>query len=127
MEDEAPASSSVATTWLPIRRATSTSPRHTPAHACNVFFLRVSAPWKKTRACRGQKADRSMVTVLNLGTATGSLQSVNVSGASYQLAGAPAATAPLQPGQQVSFNVVFTPQAAGSSQGSLSLTLNNGI
>ncbi|HYW46538.1 MAG TPA: choice-of-anchor D domain-containing protein [Bryobacteraceae bacterium] len=65
------------------------------------------------------------VTILNRGTATGSLQSAAVSGASYQLVGSPA-PAQVQPGQQASFNVVFTPQATGSGVGLLTLTLNTG-
>ena len=63
---------------------------------------------------------QAVVSVLNQGTATGSLQSVAVTGAAFQLSGSPA-PAQLQPGQQSSFNVAFAPQATGGNQGLLTL------
>jgi len=44
---------------------------HTPAHAFNVSF-RVSAPWKRTKACRGQKA-----TVMTQNAAASSFCPIN--------------------------------------------------
>jgi hypothetical protein len=67
---------------------------------------------------------QAVVSVLNGGTATGSLQSVSVSGSAFQLT-ASAAPVQLQPGQQASFSVVFTPQATGGSQGLLTVGLGS--
>jgi hypothetical protein len=63
---------------------------------------------------------QAVITVLNRGTAAASLQSINVSGSTFQLNGSPAPIQ-LQPGQQASFNVTFAPQAMGGSQGLLAL------
>jgi len=65
---------------------------------------------------------QAVVSVLNRGTAAGSLQSVTLTGSAFQLSGS-TAPAQLQPGQQASFNVAFTPQATGGSQGLLTLGL----
>ena len=65
---------------------------------------------------------QAVVTVLNRGSASGSLQSVTVSGSAFQLSGSPAPT-PLQPGQQASFTVTFSPQSTGAGQGLLTLGL----
>jgi hypothetical protein len=64
----------------------------------------------------------AVVTVLNRGSAAGTLQSVTLSGPSFQLANSPA-PANLPPGSQVSFNVVFSPATSGGSQGLLVLGL----
>ena len=68
---------------------------------------------------------QAVVSVLNGGTAVGSLQSVTLSGAAFQLTASPAPVK-LQPGQQASFNVAFTPQATGGTQGLLTLGLASG-
>lgn len=67
----------------------------------------------------------AVVNVLNAGTATTTLQSVSLSGSAFQLTGSPA---PIQlgPSQQVSLNVVFTPQTFGGTQGALVLAITNG-
>jgi hypothetical protein len=66
----------------------------------------------------------AVVTVTNAGSATGTLQTVSSSGSAFQVTGSPA---PIQlvPGQQTSFNVVFTPPTAGAAQGSLVLGFTN--
>lgn len=64
------------------------------------------------------------LTILNAGGLTGTLQSVTLSGAAYQLGNAPSTPLPLPPGQQVSFNVNFAPQNTGGSLGILVLNLN---
>ena len=69
-------------------------------------------------------AATATVTVMNRGTAAGSLQSVTVSGASYKLTSSPAPVQ-LQPAQQASFDVVFTP-SIGAGQGLLTLEFSNG-
>ncbi len=66
----------------------------------------------------------AVMTVLNLGTATGSVQSVTLSGSAFQLSGSTAPTQ-LAPGQQTSFNVTFAPQAVGTNQGLLVVGLSN--
>ncbi|MBZ5621852.1 MAG: choice-of-anchor D domain-containing protein [Acidobacteriia bacterium] len=67
----------------------------------------------------------AVVNILNRGSAAGSLQSVTLSGADYQVTGSTApATVPA--GQQVSFTVVFTPHATVTSSGLLTVGLNNG-
>src|SRR5581483_7312667 len=62
------------------------------------------------------------INVQNSGTAATLLQSIGLTGSGFQLT---SGTAPIQlnPGQQTSFNVVFTPQTAGATQGSLVLGL----
>lgn len=67
----------------------------------------------------------AVVNVLNRGSATGSLQSVSVTGADYQVTGSPA-PASVPAGQQVSFTVVFTPHATVTSSGLLTVGLNGG-
>ncbi len=66
----------------------------------------------------------AVVNVLNAGVASSALQSVGLSGSGFQLTGSPA---PIQlgAGQQASFNVVFTPQTAGTAQATLVLGLAN--
>jgi hypothetical protein len=64
------------------------------------------------------------LTILNTGGLAGTLQSVTLSGAAYQLSGTPTTPLSLPPGQQVSFNVSFAPQSAGGSLGLLVLSLN---
>ena len=64
----------------------------------------------------------AVVSVLNSGTAPTSLQSIGFTGAAFQLTSSPAPIQ-LNPGQQTSFNVVYTPQAAGTTQGTLVLGL----
>ena len=66
----------------------------------------------------------AVVNVLNTGSAPGSVQSVSVSGADYQVAGS---TTPITvpAGQQVSFTVVFTPHAAITSSGLLTVGLGS--
>ena len=66
----------------------------------------------------------AVVNVLNRGSAAGSLQSVAVNGADYQITGSTVPTA-VPAGQQVSFNVVFTPHANGTSSGLLTVGTNN--
>ncbi len=65
-------------------------------------------------------------TVANRGSAAGALQSVTIAGAGFQVSGSPAPVQ-LSSGQTASFNVVFTPQAAGGSQGTLSLAINGSV
>ena len=64
----------------------------------------------------------AVVNVLNSGTAATSLQSVGLTGSAFQLTGSPTPIQ-LSPGQQTSFNVLFTPQAGGITQGTLVLGL----
>jgi hypothetical protein len=66
----------------------------------------------------------AVVTVLNAGSATNTLQTISLSGSAFQVTGSPA---PIQlgPGQQTSFNVVFTAQTSGAAQGSLALGFTN--
>ena len=66
----------------------------------------------------------AVVNILNLGTAPGTVQSVTLSGPVFQLGGNPAPIT-LQPGQQSSFNVTFSPQSAGANQGLLVVGLGN--
>lgn len=61
------------------------------------------------------------VNILNSGSGAGSLGSVSVTGAAFQVSNSPA-PASIPAGQQISVTVLFVPQAAGSSQGSLTLT-----
>jgi len=60
------------------------------------------------------------LNILNSGSANGLLSSVAVSGTAFQLSSSPAPVA-IPPGQQVSLNVAFAPQASGGSQGLLTL------
>jgi hypothetical protein len=64
------------------------------------------------------------VNVFNRGSLAGLVQAVALAGTGYQLIGAPGSML-LQPGQQLSFNVAFTPQTTGSSQATLTIALNN--
>jgi hypothetical protein len=66
----------------------------------------------------------AVVNVLNRGSAAGSLQSVSLTGADFQVAG-PTMPATVPTGQQLSFNVVFTPRAAATSSGLLTVGLSN--
>jgi hypothetical protein len=66
----------------------------------------------------------AVISVFNRGTAKGTLRSVTLSGSSFQLSGS-SAPVDLAPGQQSVFNVTFTPTAAGSVQGLLTLQLTN--
>jgi len=66
----------------------------------------------------------AVVNILNAGSAAGSVQSLSVSGADYQIAGG-TTPATIQPGQQISFNLVFTPHAAATSSGVLTVGLGN--
>ena len=61
------------------------------------------------------------VNILNSGSGAGSLSSVGVTGAAFQVSNSPAPVS-IPAGQQISVTVLFVPQAAGSSQGSLTLT-----
>ena len=67
----------------------------------------------------------AVVNISNRGSAAGSLQSVSVTGADYQVTGSTAPAA-VPPGQQASFNVVYTPHAAVTSSGLLTVGVNNG-
>ena len=64
----------------------------------------------------------AVVSILNRGSAPASVQSISVTGSSFALSGS---QAPIQlpPGSQTSFNVTFTPKAAGGNQGLLVLGL----
>jgi hypothetical protein len=66
----------------------------------------------------------AIASVVNTGSATGTLQTVGSTGSGFLVTGSPA---PIQlvPGQQATFNVVFTPQTSGASQGSLVLGFTN--
>lgn len=66
----------------------------------------------------------AVVNILNRGSAAGSLQSVGLTGADFQVTGA-TTPATVAAGQQVSFNLVFTPHAAVTSSGLLTVGLNN--
>jgi hypothetical protein len=66
----------------------------------------------------------AVVTVTNTGSATSTLQTVSLSGSAFQVTGSPAPVQ-LGPGQQTSFNVVFTPQTGGAAQASLVLGFTN--
>lgn len=66
----------------------------------------------------------AVVNLFNRGSAAGSLQSVAVSGADYQVTGTTTAT--VGAGQQISFSVVFTPHTNGTSSGLLTVATNNG-
>jgi hypothetical protein len=66
----------------------------------------------------------AVVNILNRGSAAGSLQSIAISGADYQVTGSTAPAA-VPAGQQLSFNVVFTPHANGTSSGLLTVGTNN--
>src|ERR1039457_4275013 len=67
----------------------------------------------------------AVVNISNRGSAAGSLQSVSVTDADYQVTGSTAPAA-VPPGQQASFNVVYTPHAAVTSSGLLTVGVNNG-
>ena len=79
----------------------------------------------------GSKATKN-VTVTSTGTAPATITGGSVTGADYAAtyAGVPVAklSAPLtlQPGQKVTFDVVFNPAKAGSSNGQLSLATDTG-
>jgi len=64
------------------------------------------------------------VTVTNAGSATSTLQTVSLSSSAFQVTGSPT-NIQLVPGQQASFNVVFTPQTGGAAQGSLVVGFTN--
>jgi Abnormal spindle-like microcephaly-assoc'd, ASPM-SPD-2-Hydin len=66
----------------------------------------------------------AVVTVVNSGSATGTLQTVASTGSGFLVTGI-APPAQLIPGQQTSFNVVFTAQSSGAAQGSLVLGFTN--
>jgi len=67
----------------------------------------------------------AILNISNRGSAAGSLQSINLSSADYQLTGPPL-PAVVQPGQQLSFNIVFTPHVPGPSSALLTVALNTG-
>jgi hypothetical protein len=67
----------------------------------------------------------AVVNIVNHGSATSSLQSVSLTGVDYQVTGSTLPAA-VSVGQQVSFNVVFTPHAAATSPGSLTVGWNSG-
>jgi hypothetical protein len=67
----------------------------------------------------------AVVNILNRGSAAASLQSVAVTGIDYQVTDSTAPVA-VPVGQQVSFNVVFTPHAVVTSSGLLTVALNSG-
>src|SRR5215831_9982715 len=60
----------------------------------------------------------AVISVLNRGTATGSVRSVSLSGSGFQLTASPAPV-DLAPGQVTAFNVVFTPVTTGGALGVL--------
>ena len=66
----------------------------------------------------------AVVNVMNFGAIAGALQSITVSGPAFQLSDAPAMPAQIDPGQQLSFHVTFTPQSTGGSLGLLTVSLN---
>jgi hypothetical protein len=66
----------------------------------------------------------AVINVMNFGAIAGTLQSIGVSGPAFQLSGVPAMPAQIDPGQQLSFRLTFTPQSTGGSQGLLSVNLN---
>jgi len=66
----------------------------------------------------------AVVTVVNSGSATGTLQTVGASGSSFLVTGSPAPIV-LAAGQQATFNVVFTAQTSGAAQGSLVVGFTN--
>ena len=67
----------------------------------------------------------AVINVSNSGSATGSLLSTSLTGSDFQIVNSPA-PATLTPGQQVTFTVVYTPHAASSSSGLLTVSLSNG-
>ena len=67
----------------------------------------------------------AVVTVLNSGSASGSLSSASVSGSDFQIINSSTPTS-IAPGQQVSITVQFTPHSSSTSSGILTLSLNNG-
>ncbi len=64
----------------------------------------------------------AVINILNRGSAPGSLASVTASGADFQVTGSPA-PASVPAGQQVSFTLVYTPHAGGTSAGLLTVGL----
>lgn len=66
----------------------------------------------------------AVVSILNSGSASASLQSLSISGTGFQITNSPAPFL-LNPSQQTSFNVVFNPQTSGAAQGSVVLGLTN--
>jgi len=66
----------------------------------------------------------AVVTVTNAGSTTSTLQTITSSGSAFQVTGSPGSIQ-LVPGQQTSFNVVFTAQTSGAAQGSLVLGFTN--
>jgi hypothetical protein len=66
----------------------------------------------------------AVVTVTNAGSTTSTLQTITSSGSAFQVTGSPGSIQ-LVPGQQASFNVVFTAQTSGAAQGSLVLGFTN--
>jgi len=57
------------------------------------------------------------ITVLNQGAGAGSITGIVVSGAGFQLTGAPLLPAAIAPGQNVKFGIVFTPTQATTYNG----------
>jgi hypothetical protein len=92
-----------------------------PAGAATALAANGVIPFPSTTL--GASAN-AVVTVTNAGSATSTLQTVSLSGSAFQVTSSPA---PIQlgPGQQASFNIVFTPQTGGIAQASLVLGFTN--
>lgn len=68
----------------------------------------------------------AVVVVGNRGNASGSLNSVIVSGSAFQLTGLPPLPATLDSGKQLNLGVIFAPTQAGTYTGTLSLGFSDG-
>jgi hypothetical protein len=66
----------------------------------------------------------AVINILNSGSASSSLPSIALSGSDYQITGSTPTM--VLAGQQVSLTVVFTPHAAGTSSGVVTVNLSNG-
>ncbi len=66
------------------------------------------------------------ITISNQGTGSGTVTSVSVGGAAFQLSGLPALPATVAAGQSLHFNVLFAPTQSGTFSGTLLINLSGG-
>jgi hypothetical protein len=65
------------------------------------------------------------ITIINQGTASGTVNALTVSGAGFQVSNTTALPAPVGVGQTFRFGIVFTPTQAGPFTGSFNISLSN--
>lgn len=68
----------------------------------------------------------AVVTIANSGASSGTIESISLSGDSFQLLNLPLVPASVASGGSIRFNVRFTPQALGAATGQLTLGLAQG-